>query len=349
MNSSSKNFCTNLLLGFGISAIVGVASFGVTAYAFKDKDYIAIVNGSPISAEKFKSTMNRVKAQYVQNTGMDFNSKKGQEAYETMKKRAFRETVILQLVLDEANKRKIVVTDKEVDKTISDIKNNAFKGDETKFKTALAKNMFTLEKLQETYNDELKIGKLKEALIKANVKVNDADINEYYQKNKVEFTKPEQVSIAHIVTKEEATAKEVIKKLDSGEKFEKLAEKYSLDKQSAKVGGVLGFFSKEQTSKEFSDISFALKDGEYTKNPLKTQFGFHVIKRLAYRPFGLRKLADVKEEIRNKLFQSKTGHYLEDWKGDNLKTAKIEYNVWYENYKIRQDEEKKIIKKENKI
>ena len=88
----------------------------------------------------------------------------------------------------------------------------------------------------------------------------------------------EKIRCAHILVEKESVATEVLEKLNKGESFAKLAEQYSID-GSRKRGGDLGFFGKGMMVKEFEKAAFALKKGE-TSGLVKTEFGYHIIKRL---------------------------------------------------------------------
>jgi peptidyl-prolyl cis-trans isomerase C len=87
----------------------------------------------------------------------------------------------------------------------------------------------------------------------------------------------EEVHARHILVKDEAEAKSIIAELDRGADFAELAKKYSTD-PGASSGGDLGYFGHDDMVKEFADAAFALPAGQYTKTPVKTQFGWHVIK-----------------------------------------------------------------------
>ena len=87
----------------------------------------------------------------------------------------------------------------------------------------------------------------------------------------------EEVHARHILVKTEAEAKSVIAELDKGADFAALAKKYSTD-PGAGSGGDLGYFSHDEMAKEFADAAFALPVGQYSKAPVKTEFGWHVIK-----------------------------------------------------------------------
>ncbi len=87
-----------------------------------------------------------------------------------------------------------------------------------------------------------------------------------------------QIRCAHILVKNEAAAKEVMDKLGKGESFAKLAEAYSID-GSRKRGGDLGMFGRGVMVKEFESAAFSLEKGQVS-GIVKTQFGYHIIKRL---------------------------------------------------------------------
>lgn len=86
------------------------------------------------------------------------------------------------------------------------------------------------------------------------------------------------IRCAHILVSNEAQAKEVLEKLNKGESFAKLAEQYSMD-GSRKRGGDLGFFGRGMMVREFENAAFALEKGQVS-GIVKTQFGYHIIKRL---------------------------------------------------------------------
>jgi parvulin-like peptidyl-prolyl isomerase len=112
--------------------------------------------------------------------------------------------------------------------------------------------------------------------------VSDSEAKEYYEKNRDKFKMPEQVHARHILVKDEKKAGEIIDQLKGlkGEelkkKFIELAKKESTGPTGPK-GGDLGYFAKEQMVLPFAKAAFALKKGEITAEPVKTQFGWHVI------------------------------------------------------------------------
>ncbi len=131
--------------------------------------------------------------------------------------------------------------------------------------------------------------------IKANP-VTDAEVKAEYD-SKVAAEKGTEYKARHILVKTEAEAKKLIAELDKGADFAKLANKNSLDAKESQNGGDLGWFSAAQMVAPFSEAVAALEKGKYTKEPVKTQFGYHVILKEDSRPVTPPPLEAVKEQL----------------------------------------------------
>ncbi len=107
--------------------------------------------------------------------------------------------------------------------------------------------------------------------------VTDARLKEKYEAFLKEHPAQDEVRARHILVDSEAKARDVLAELRKGADFATLARNKSSD-GSARDGGDLGFFTRGDMVPEFSDAAFALKPGEVTKEPVKSQFGFHIIK-----------------------------------------------------------------------
>lgn len=126
--------------------------------------------------------------------------------------------------------------------------------------------------------------------------VTDAEIQAAYDKAKAETVEPEYLA-RHILVKTEAEAKKLIADLGKKAKFEDLAKKNSKDPGSAKNGGALDWSERGAYVKEFSDALAGLKKGEITKTPVKTQFGYHIIRLDDTRQPQIPPLEAVRGEI----------------------------------------------------
>ncbi|MDO9047129.1 MAG: peptidylprolyl isomerase [Methylobacter sp.] len=157
--------------------------------------------------------------------------------------------------------------------------------------------------------------------IKANP-VTDAEIKAEYD-NKVAAEKGTEFKARHILVKTEAEAKKLITELDKGADFAKLANKNSLDAKESQNGGDLGWFSAAQMVPPFSEAVAALEKGKYTKEPVKTQFGYHVILKEDSRPVTPPPLEAVKEQLTPFLQRKKVQEMIETLR----KQAKVEILV----------------------
>lgn len=130
--------------------------------------------------------------------------------------------------------------------------------------------------------------------------VTDARLHEEYQKAVALEPKREEVRARHILVKTKEEAAAVIAELKAGGDFAEIAKKKSSD-PSGRAGGDLGFFTREQMVPTFSEAAFKLKPGEYTTEPVQSQFGWHVIRVEERRVAGARKYEDMVDDLRQTL------------------------------------------------
>ena len=138
-----------------------------------------------------------------------------------------------------------------------------------------------------------------------------------YEQFKRDNPPQEEMSAAHILLKTEKEAKDVIKRLEKGEDFGTLANELSENK--GLEDGNLGYFSRDLMVPEFSEAAFAMKEGEISKTPVKTKFGWHVIKAGPHRMAEPPKF----EEVEKELIQSQAAQSVELIMRDLRKKAKV--------------------------
>ena len=131
--------------------------------------------------------------------------------------------------------------------------------------------------------------------------VTDDAVKARYEKKLKDNPPPEEVRAAHILVKTEDEAKAIIEQLKGGADFAALAKEKSTDKGSGANGGELGWFAKDVMVKEFADAAFAMKVDEFSQTPVKSQFGFHVIKLEERRTQPAPTLDSQREQIRAEL------------------------------------------------
>ncbi len=147
--------------------------------------------------------------------------------------------------------------------------------------------------------------------------VQDEAIKTYYDQNIAAPGKEYQAR--HILVEKEDDAKNIISLLDTGTDFSELAKEKSTDSSGAS-GGELGWFSPGQMVKEFADAAAALEKGSYTKTPVKTQFGWHVILLEDVRDSTPPPFDDVKDRLKMGLANQELQKHIQQIR----ETAKIE-------------------------
>ncbi len=188
-----------------------------------------------------------------------------------------------------------------------------------------AKSLITDKQIQEYYKDKA-IGDIKASHILITSNATDSMTDE-------EKTKAENEALN--------TAKEIIKKLDNGAKFEDLAKEYSKD-GSASDGGNLGYFNRGEMVSEFEEAAIKLEVGKYTKEPVKTQYGYHIILKTDQKEKP--SLEDAKEKIIDTLSKelisntSNISAFALEWlrEKNNLTIYDAELKIRYDHYMNQQ-------------
>ncbi len=164
-----------------------------------------------------------------------------------------------------------------------------------------------------------------------NIKVAENDIKAFYDKNKAKFMQPAQIKAGHILVKTEAEAKTIINDLknfkgdDLVKNFAITAAQKSLEPAARQTGGALGWFSEHQMVKPFYDAAKALKKGEISSKPVKTQFGYHVILKEDAKDAHQATFSEAKPAIENILKQEKLKETITKEAKDLRAKAKVEY------------------------
>ena len=148
---------------------------------------------------------------------------------------------------------------------------------------------------------------LQTALLQREVgpKLTDEAIRARYDETVAKKPGEEEVHARHILVADEALAKKITDEISKGGDFADLAKKYSTDPSAKAGGGDLGFFKKGDMVAEFANAAFALKPGEVTKEPVKTRFGWHIIKLEERRTAPPEPFEQARAEIRQEIIQGR--------------------------------------------
>ncbi len=262
-----------------IITLLAILSFSQLSYADKNENKIvAKVNGKEIHETDIKSKIEK----YLEVNSSPEEIPNYDKLEPSAKEEIVKSIILGDLIIDSAKKAKI--------------------NESKEYKQALkfAENQF----MQKLYLE----GLVKQAITENKIEAKYNQISAEY-KDKYEY------KVSHILVATEEEAKTIKKRLDKGEKFVDLAKEFSQD-SNKEDGGSLGYFSKGQMVEPFEKAVFDMKIGEIS-NPVKTDFGYHVIlfedKRKAETP----SLAELKPKIIDELTGQFIQEYIEKLKSEN--------------------------------
>ncbi len=154
------------------------------------------------------------------------------------------------------------------------------------------------------YEDTLQVESALRRLRTKDLAATDTEVDTYYNDHRAEYDKPIEISVSHILLSSEQDAQTALERIRQGEPFERVAKEMSKDPGTAIRGGKLAPLRRGALVPEFEDAAFKLKVGEVS-GIVKTQFGFHIIRKLGEKQVPARSAADAKDEIRAKLEREK--------------------------------------------
>lgn len=175
-----------------------------------------------------------------------------------------------------------------------------------------------MEKSKESLLQQYALGKLLK-----NVEVTEEEIQSFYEENKEVLKEKESVNASHILVEDLEKAEDLYKKIKDGENFEELAKEFSTCPSNAK-GGNLGDFTRGQMVKEFDEKVFSMEVGEISE-PIKTQFGYHIIKLNDKKESKEKSIDELKDRIHMEVRRKKE----QELYRDKLNSLKERYNIEY--------------------
>ncbi len=233
-------------------------------------------------------------------------SKKGLPA--AARSSLFREFVNTRLLLQDAERRKIILNPDEISlyrKILETLK--------VKVDASVLKSIY----------ENLIISKYLGEVVYKGIKVSDQEAYEYYRAHPQEFIRKERVKLHHILVDSESLALQLREKLSRAgvKEFESLAKKFSTAPE-AKNGGRMGWYEKGDLPKEMEDVVFSLSPNEVSQ-VVKTPMGYHIFRLDQRQPQRMLSFQEVKGRLKQKLLEEKRENALEQW----LEKLKKQYNV----------------------
>lgn len=321
----------------------------------KDNRAAIKINDKVITRAEFYDDFNKMKDAQFKNLSKDLQAPDSYLVL-SLKNKFVNDVIFRELLAQEFEKRKIEATQKEIDAKKAEIISQM--GSEENLNKILKENAITPERLQKDLASEVKTIKLLDQL---NVtKVSDKDAQKYYNKNKDKFNFPDRILVSHILIDtsaenirrkiidadkdaklsnaqiDEKVKQEVQKQKDllnkalkearlNPKNFAQVAAKYSQDEASAKNGGNLGFVARGQLVPEFEKVAFdELKPG-VVSDPVKTQFGEHIILVTDKAKGGIQPYSKIKEDLKKFLDQQNKIAALQKFATGLKDKSKIEF------------------------
>ncbi|MBN1153299.1 peptidylprolyl isomerase [candidate division KSB1 bacterium] len=281
---------------------------------YADSTLVAFVNGLSVSYDDIAETAKNMLIQNNIGSRMDYRDS-------LIQHEALEWIISNELLKKEIDNHTIEVLDAEIDRGVDIMKNNF--PSEQAFLEALSKDGQTMRQFREQVMNGIKIRKLLEQeVFDKDYAVTESEAKSYYKKNPDEFTEAGKIRVRHILVKVPRTASATVaekakekintvyQKIQQGEDFAALAQRYSED-ASAQRGGDIGFFARGDLLAEFDNVAFSLRVGEVSEI-VRTDLGFHIIKLIETKESNTVPFDKVQDDLIAFLEQKK--------KDDALKT-----------------------------
>lgn len=276
---------------------------------------VAEVDGDPITVMEFTEELSPLVEGY--NPSL---SPQGQDSLEKLKETLLDEIIDKRLILHEAQKMGITVSDEELEEAFASVKRGYPEG---AFEEMMEGGEIPLLQWKERLRQRLLIEKVISRVSQVFPPVDEKTLREYYEVHRHEFVMPEQVRVRQIVVRNLNDAKRILRKLKDGEPFEELAKKYSSGPE-AEEGGDLGFFGREEMPKEF-EVVFSLKAGEMS-SIVQSPYGYHIFQVVAKGERAEVGFMEAREVVTERILREREEMTFQSWLAGVKEKAQIRVN-----------------------
>jgi foldase protein PrsA len=221
------------------------------------------------------------------------------QEYDALRDQVMQLLTSFQWIQGEAEEQGIKVSDAEVNKSFADQKKQSFPKD-ADYQKFLKDYNQTEADIKQRVKLDLLSNKIRDKIIKGKDKVSDAQIQDFYTKNKDRFSQPERRDLRIVLTKGEAKANAAKAALANGDSWKVVAKKFSIDEASKAQGGKLPAQAQGTLEKSLDQAVFKAKKGQVS-GPVKTQFGYYVFQVEKIQAASQQTLEQAKETIRQTL------------------------------------------------
>ncbi|MCJ7664424.1 MAG: peptidylprolyl isomerase [Desulfobacterales bacterium] len=277
-------------------------------------DIVAQVDGEAITVEEFTTEL------FPMGEGYQTPPTSQEKADLKKLKRALLDQLIeKRLVLAEAQKMGITVSNDEVEEAFAFIKRSYPQGrfDE------VVRDEAARSQWKERLHQRLLIEKVINRVSQITSPIDEHTVRKYYKKHRSQFVVPEQVRVRQIVVKDRQEAEGLLGRIKRGEPFEELARRHSTAPE-AEMGGDLGFFGRGDMPEEF-DVVFSLKAGE-TSDIVQSPYGYHIFQIVARRGQSASSFDEVKDQVKKMVVREEEDKIFQAWLKKVKKRASVRVN-----------------------
>ncbi len=289
---------------------------------FSADTFAAKINGEDVPLDKFNTVFDSAKKQLSGHELMDFNSEEGKTLLMATKRSILDELIDHALLRQGAQQLSVIVSEQEIEDRIKKVQKEF--PSKAVFSDALSEDNISPEDLHQGISQELLVEKITDKL-GGNIKVNESEIETFFNKNKELFSQPKRVQVIQILVATEKEAQDLLDKLAKGADFKELAKKYTLDQESRADGGDLGFIEEAQLPSYAAEPLKTMISGDISK-PLKAEEGYYLIRCGEILDKKETDMSGSREQIKSFLVQEKKRAIYERWFEHLKDKAQIEIN-----------------------
>ena len=313
---SCKNDLLRRIALVGMAAALFLAAVvGCSTFKTPSEDAIATVNGSEIKVKDFTVKLRNALNLLGSTSGLN------EEDIVNIKREALDDLIEEKVMLIQAEKLGLKVTDDELKKRVEEIKKD-YTGEN--FAQVFGGEKVDYKIWSEELRKRLLLEKLLDREVNSKIAISDDEALAYYQSNRSRYYSEETVHVAQIVVPSKEKADAVLKRIQAGGDFGKVAREVSTGPEAAK-GGDLGVFTRGVMPEAFDRIVFSLAEGK-TSKVVKSPYGYHLFMVLKKEKGRWIEFADVKDKIKVDLTKGREEQEFRKWLDALKSEAKIRVN-----------------------
>ncbi len=292
-----------------------VSGCGLREKGGEEDEVLATVDGAAVTLSEYKSALEKLKSQLPKGDSLD------PDGIKTLKMNLLNQLIEKKLLMTEAKKLGISVSESEINEQINKIMGEY--PDTATFNSRMKEENIDIASWKKEIEYQIMLDKLVKTVAGSNITVTPEEIRKYYDDHLDQYNSPTRVRVLQIMLETREQAQTILDELKKGTDFSELAKTYSISPDSEK-GGDLGYFSEDEMPPAFA-VAFKMKPGEVS-GVVESEYGFHIFKLIDRREAKMLSLEEARPEIEEKLKRAKSEEKYGVWFEQIRKNKKIEVN-----------------------